>query len=115
MISFAYAADAAAVGTGSMLSSFAPLLLILVVFWFLVMRPQQQKYKRHQEMINQLKRGDKIVTSAGILGRITKVSDQFFWVEIADGVEIQIEKNAVASQYDPTAAAQEKAQQVEKK
>ncbi|MDO5687515.1 MAG: preprotein translocase subunit YajC [Neisseria sp.] len=113
MISIAYAADAAP--AGSLLSSFAPLVLILVVFWFLVMRPQQQKYKRHQEMVAQLKRGDKIITSSGILGKITKVTDQFFSVEIADGVEIQIEKGAVSAQYDPAAAAQEKAQQVEKK
>lgn len=101
MIDFAHAADAAG-SSGGLIAQFAPLLLILVIFWFLVMRPQQKKYKLHQQMINELKRGDKVVTSSGILGKITKVGERFFTLEIADNIEIQIDKSAVASRYNPT-------------
>lgn len=103
MISIAYAADAAQTGAASGFASFLPLILILVVFWFLVMRPQQQKYKKHQEMIAELKRGDKVILNSGFLGRITKVDDRFFTVEIADNVEVKVDKNAVADRYDPNA------------
>lgn len=103
MISIAYAADAAQAGAASGFASFLPLILILVVFWFLVMRPQQQKYKKHQEMIAELKRGDKVILNSGFLGRITKVDDRFFTVEIADNVEVKVDKNAVADRYDPNA------------
>lgn len=104
MISIAYAADAAQAGASSGFASFLPLILILVVFWFLVMRPQQQKYKKHQEMIAELKRGDKVILNSGFLGRITKVDDRFFTVEIADNVEVKVEKMAIADRYDPNAA-----------
>ncbi|MBR2251341.1 MAG: preprotein translocase subunit YajC [Neisseriaceae bacterium] len=103
MISIAYAADAAQAGASSGLASFLPLILILVVFWFLVMRPQQQKYKKHQEMIGELKRGDKVILNSGFLGRITKVDERFFTVEIADNVEVKVEKMAIADRYDPNA------------
>ena len=103
MISIAYAADAAQNSAASGFGSFVPLILILVVFWFLVMRPQQQKYKKHQEMIAELKRGDKVILNSGFLGRITKVDDRFFTVEIADNVEVKVDKNAVADRYDPNA------------
>lgn len=103
MISIAYAADAAQAGASSGFASFLPLILILVVFWFLVMRPQQQKYKKHQEMIGELKRGDKVILNSGFLGRITKVDERFFTVEIADNVEVKVEKMAIADRYDPNA------------
>lgn len=103
MISIAYAADAAQAGAAGGFASFLPLILILVVFWFLVMRPQQQKYKKHQEMIGELKRGDKVILNSGFLGRITKVDDRFFTVEIADNVEVKVEKMAIADRYDPNA------------
>lgn len=106
MISIAYAADAAQAGASSGFASFLPLILILVVFWFLVMRPQQQKYKKHQEMIAELKRGDKVILNSGFLGRITKVDDHFFTVEIADSVEVKVDKNAVADRYEPNAPAE---------
>ena len=76
---------------------FAPLVLILLVFYFLIMRPQQKKFKAHQQMLSELKKGDKIITSSGIAGRITKVGEQFFSVEIAPNVEVEIERNAITS------------------
>ena len=97
MIEFAHAATAAANSPTSIFTSMAPLALILVVFYFLVMRPQQKKFKVHQQMISELKKGDKVITSSGIAGRITKVGEQFFSVEIAPNVEVEIERNAITS------------------
>ena len=74
MIDFAFAADGAA---PSALMQFAPLVLILLVFYFLIMRPQQKKFKAHQQMLSELKKGDKIITSSGIAGRITKWASSF--------------------------------------
>lgn len=95
MIDFAYAADAAA--QPNILMQFAPLALILVVFYFLIMRPQQKKFKAHQTMISELKRGDRVILSSGFAGTITNVGEQFFSVEIAKGVIVEVERNAIAS------------------
>ncbi len=101
MIDFAFAQDAAAAsGASSMLTQFAPLVLILVVFYFLVMRPQQKKFKKHQAMLAELKKGDKVITSAGFVGKITKVGDRFYTVEIAPGVEVELERTAVSAKVD---------------
>jgi preprotein translocase subunit YajC len=101
MIDFAYAQSAAApAGFMGQLGSFLPLLAILVVFYFLVMRPQQKKYKLHQAMINELKKGDKVVTNSGIAGRITKVGEQFFTVEIAPNVAVEIERNSISTRVE---------------
>ncbi|ATD65496.1 preprotein translocase subunit YajC [Neisseria weixii] len=81
----------------SMLAQFAPLVLIMVVFYFLIMRPQQKKFKAHQQMLSELKAGDKVVLAAGFKGRITKVGEQFYGVEIGRGVEVEVDRNAIAS------------------
>ncbi|QEY26125.1 preprotein translocase subunit YajC [Neisseria zalophi] len=98
MIDFAYAADAAA--QPNIFVKFAPLVLILVVFYFLIMRPQQKKFKAHQAMIAELKRGDKVLLSSGFKGTINKVGEQFFTVEIARNVEVEVERNAIASKVE---------------
>ncbi|KLT72688.1 preprotein translocase subunit YajC [Neisseria arctica] len=95
MIDFAYAADAAA--QPNLLMQFAPLILILVVFYFLIMRPQQKKFKAHQAMLAELKRGDRVILASGFTGTITNVSEKFFNVEIAKGVIVEVERNAVSS------------------
>ena len=94
MIDFAYAADAA---QPNMLMQFAPLVLILVVFYLLIMRPQQKKFKTHQAMLKELKRGDRVILASGFAGTITAVNEQFFSVEIAKGVLVEVERNAIAS------------------
>lgn len=94
MIDFAYAADAA---QPNVLMQFAPLVLILVVFYFLIMRPQQKKFKAHQAMISELKRGDRVILASGFAGTITNVGEQFFSVEIAKGVIVEVERNAISS------------------
>lgn len=81
----------------NMLAQFAPLVLIMVVFYFLIMRPQQKKFKAHQAMLSELKVGDQVVLAAGFKGRITQVGDQFFTVEIGRGVNVEVERNAIAS------------------
>lgn len=96
MIDFAYAADTAA-AQPSALMQFAPLALILVVFYFLIMRPQQKKFKTHQAMLAELKVGDKVVLASGFKGTITKIGEQFYSVEIARGVIVEVERNAIAS------------------
>ena len=71
--------------------TFLPLILIFVVFYFLLIRPQQRKVKQHKEMLSNLKRGDKIITSGGIIGTINKVADnRELTLEVAENVEIKI-------------------------
>ena len=97
LISNAYAQDAAA-QQGGALEMFIPMLLVLAVFYFLLFRPQQKKQKDHQEMQNAIRRGDKVVTSGGILGTVTKViDDSVLQVEIAEGVKVRVQKAAIGS------------------
>lgn len=79
------------------LMSFLPLILIFVVFYFLLIRPQQKKVKEHKQMTESLKKGDEVVTNGGVLGKITDVGDNFVSVKIADNVEVKIQRQAVAS------------------
>ena len=96
-ISQALAQDAAAAPGGFDLISILPLVLIFVVFWFLLIRPQQKKMKEHRAMVAAVKRGDRIVTSGGIIGEIVKVqSDTEVLVEIADGVRVRIQRPAIS-------------------
>lgn len=95
----AQAAGDAGVGGGMAgLMQMAPLLLIFVVFYFLLIRPQQKKMKQHQAMTQALKRGDKVVTNGGILGVVTKANDgdSELEVEIAQGVKVRILRSAVS-------------------
>ena len=81
--------------------TFLPLILIFVVFYFLLIRRQQRKVKQHKEMLSNLKRGDKIVTSGGIIGTINKVADnRELTLEVADNVEIKIASGMVADLYE---------------
>ncbi len=80
--------------------TFLPLILIFVVFYFLLIRPQQRKVKQHKEMLSNLKRGDKIITSGGIIGTINKVADnRELTLEVAENVEIKIASGMVADLY----------------
>lgn len=77
-------------------ASFVPLILMFVIFYFLLIRPQQKKTKEHRQMVNNLKKGDRVVTSGGIHGRITAVSDDTLTVEISDKVRVKINRGNVA-------------------
>lgn len=96
LISPAYAQ--AAGGGGDFFISLMPLILIFVVFYFLLIRPQQRKVKQHQEMVAAIKRGDQVVTSGGILGKVTKVDDQeaILSVEVAKEVVIRVQRHTIA-------------------
>jgi preprotein translocase subunit YajC len=89
-------AQAAAGSTTNTLTTLLPLVLIFVVFYFLLIRPQTKRAKEHREMVAKLAVGDEIVTTGGILGRISEVHDQFITLEIASGVAITVQRFQVA-------------------
>jgi preprotein translocase subunit YajC len=94
-VSTAYA-QAADGGATAGLMSFLPLVLIFVVFYFLLIRPQQKKLKEHKSMLEALRRGDRVVTGGGIIGTITKIgSDDELVVEIAEGVRVRVLRSTV--------------------
>ena len=95
-ISVAYAQSAGAESQQSPFFQFIPLVLILVVFWFLIIRPQQKKQKAHQRMVDSLSKGDKVVTNGGIFGTVVKVGDDRVILEVASKVQIHIERQQVA-------------------
>ncbi|MEX1108743.1 MAG: preprotein translocase subunit YajC [Dongiaceae bacterium] len=96
-ISTAYAQDAAAGAGGFDLVGLLPLVLIFVVFYFLLIRPQQKKMKLHRAMVSALKRGDRVVTGGGLIGEVTKVvSDTEVQVEIAEGVRVRVQRSAIS-------------------
>ena len=74
-----------------------PLVLIFVVFYFLLIRPQAKRAKEHKAMVAALAVGDEVVTSGGMLGRITETGDQFLTVEIADGVRVKVQRHTVGT------------------
>ena len=94
---FAQTAPAAAAGGDmqSSLMSMLPLVLMFVVLYFVMIRPQMKKQKEAKAMIDALAKGDEIVTVGGMLGKITKISDNALSLEVANGVEVQIQRNAV--------------------
>ena len=95
-ISSAYAQTAAAAGsTQSTLMSMLPLVLMFVVLYFVMIRPQMKKQKEHKAMIEALSKGDEVVTAGGMLGKVTKLGDAYIGVELAAGVEVQLQRSAV--------------------
>ena len=85
------------------IAAFLPLILIFGVFYILLIRPQQKKVKAHREMLNNLRRGDKIITSGGIIGTVNKVADnRELQVQVSENVEIKIAQGMVADLYTST-------------
>ena len=104
-ISPAYAQTAGA-GEGSFLIQLAPLILIFVVFYFLLIRPQQKKMKAHKAMVAGLRRGDRVVTAGGIIGTVTKIlNDTEAQLEIADGVRVRVVRSTITDVLSKTAPA----------
>jgi len=92
---------------GSAIAQFIPLILIFAIMYFLLIRPQQKKMKEHQNMVNNLRRGDQIVTQGGIVGKVTKVEeDNKIKVEIAEGVQVRVIKSTVAQVLSKTEPAE---------
>jgi preprotein translocase subunit YajC len=96
LISNAYAQTAAAAGPMGGLMEFLPIILMFGVLYFLMIRPQMKKAKEHKALIAALAKGDEVITQGGIAGRIAKVSDDFLTVEVAEKVEIQVQKPAIS-------------------
>ncbi len=89
-------AQAAAGGTASTLTTLLPLVLIFVVFYFLLIRPQTKRAKEHREMVGKLAAGDEVVTTGGILGRVSAVTDSFITLEVASSVSISVQRFQIA-------------------
>jgi preprotein translocase subunit YajC len=98
-ISSAFAQTAPAAATGgdmqSSLMSMLPLILMFVVLYFVMIRPQMKKQKEHKAMIDAVSKGDEVVTAGGVLGKVSKIGDNYLGLEVASGVEIQIQRSAV--------------------
>src|SRR5215207_1948046 len=98
LITPAFAQGASAAPGGDMILQFVPFVLIFVIMWFLIIRPQQRRVKDHREMINNVRRGDTVVTSGGIVGKVTRVFEEAneLEVEIADGVKVKLVRGMIA-------------------
>jgi preprotein translocase subunit YajC len=95
LISQAYAQTAPAGGVDSGLMGLLPIILMFVLLYFMMIRPQMKRAKEHKAMTEALAKGDEVVTSGGLLGRITKVTDAYVTLEIANNTEIVVQKAAV--------------------
>ncbi|MBR7747202.1 MULTISPECIES: preprotein translocase subunit YajC [Undibacterium] len=95
-ISNAYA-QAAGAAPESSLMSFLPIILMFVVLYFVMIRPQMKRQKEQKAMLDALAKGDEVITAGGIAGKVTKVADAFVSVEISNGVEMQVQKSAVTT------------------
>jgi preprotein translocase subunit YajC len=96
LIPSAYA-QAAGASQPNALVQLLPLVLIFVVFYFLLIRPQAKRAKEHKAMVAALAVGDEVVTSGGILGKVTEAGDQFLTVEIAEGVHVKVQRHTVGA------------------
>lgn len=94
-ISNAYAQ--AAGGAGGSIMGILPLLLMLPIFYFLMIRPQQKRMKEHKAMVEALKKGDEVVSNGGLGGTVTKVGDAFISMRVAEGMEVNVQKQAIAA------------------
>jgi len=95
-ISQAFAQTAAPAGsTSSSMLSLLPLVLMFVVLYFIMIRPQMKKQKEHKAMVEALAKGDEVVIAGGVLGKIAKVGDSYLGIEVSNGVELQVQRQAV--------------------
>jgi len=92
MISLAHANSAPAPGG---LMSFVPFIIIFILFYFMLIRPQMKQAKEHKKLLAELKKGDEIMLASGILGKIEKVADNFVILQISDNTQIKVQKNSV--------------------
>lgn len=95
IISSAYAQSALGGGGEQGFMSFLPIILMFVLLYFLMIRPQMKRTKEHKAMTEALQKGDEVITSGGVLGKITKVGDGYLSLEIAPNTEVQVQKGAI--------------------
>jgi len=97
LITPAFAQGATGGGSGDIILQLVPFLLIFVIMYFLIIRPQQRRVKEHQEMVKNVRRGDTVVTTGGIVGKVTKATDDpELEVEIADGVRVKLVRGMIS-------------------
>ena len=82
------------------ISGFLPLLFLFFIFYVLIVRPQQKQAKQHKEMLNELRKGDKIVTNGGIFGEVSKVEDGFIMLRVSENTTIKLDKNFILKKVD---------------
>jgi len=92
---FAQAAPAAGGDVQSSLMGMLPLVLMFVVLYFVMIRPQMKKAKEHKAMVEALAKGDEVVSAGGLLGKVSKIGDTYIGIEVTNGVEVQIQRTAV--------------------
>ncbi|MNT33823.1 preprotein translocase subunit YajC [compost metagenome] len=97
LISNAFAQTAGAGGAAGGLMSFLPIILMFGVLWFIMIRPQMKRQKEAKAMMEALAKNDEVVTAGGILGRVVKVNEQYVVLEISEGTEVTVQKNAVTT------------------
>ncbi|MEM8695483.1 MAG: preprotein translocase subunit YajC [Pseudomonadota bacterium] len=98
------AAAAPSGGAGAFIIQLVPLILIFVIFWFLLIRPQQKRMKDHRAMIDAVKRGDRVVTGGGLLGKVTKVNDDEVEIDLGGGQKVTAIKATLSDVRNPSAA-----------
>ncbi|MDM8545769.1 preprotein translocase subunit YajC [Candidatus Venteria ishoeyi] len=97
LIRSAWAEGAAAPGGLAALTDLLPLVLLFVVFYFLLIRPQTKRVKEHKQMVEALKKGDEVVTNGGIIGKIIDLGENFVLVEISLDIQVKIQRDAIAT------------------
>jgi preprotein translocase subunit YajC len=93
MISLAHAQSAGAAAPG--FTDFLPLIIIFILFWFMLIRPQMKRAKEQKKMLSELAKGDEVVTASGQLGKVAKIGDNYISLEIADGVITHVQKQSI--------------------
>lgn len=101
----AYAQAAAAPGGAAAFAQFVPLILVFLIMYFLILRPQQKKMAQHRAMVEALKKGDTVVTQGGLIGKVVAVRDDELEVEIAQGVRVRVVRATVSQVVNRTAPA----------
>ncbi|QKT02729.1 preprotein translocase subunit YajC [Ectothiorhodospiraceae bacterium 2226] len=96
-ISDAWAQAAPAADQPGMLATFLPLIILFVVFYFLLIRPQLKRAKDHRKMVTELAKGDEIVTNGGLVGRIIELGENFMVVEVADNIQVKVQRQMISS------------------
>jgi preprotein translocase subunit YajC len=97
LISDAWAQAAPAGSTSDPLMSFLPLILIFVVFYFLLIRPQSKRAKEHKKMLEQIETGDEVITTGGLFGVVSDLGDNFILLNVAEGIEVKVQRQAIAA------------------
>jgi len=96
------AVESSPAGPIGVIFSFVPFIVIFVLFYFLLLRPQQQKNKQRKEMIDNLKKGDRVMTSGGLIGTVTNLSGDFLALQVAEGVRVKVKRNYIEEVQAPT-------------